>query len=356
MCPTTGRCPDEAVQATGPLPLPFTSLNLSAPTNISPIAWLPSNRVPQVSQYNLQVQRQIGTNQSVSLAYVGTYGSRLTRNYNANQQLFNLDPSDPISKLFFNLGSITVSDNRGKSIYNSLQAQYERRITNGLQFLGAFTWSRTIDDSCGALDTCAPQLYTNYNIERGLSEIDQPYRMSLSSLYELPFGRGRRWGSNWSRPIDWAIGGWQLNGIYTLSGGLPFSVTVNGTPGSTRADLIGSPSVNSGNISNYINTASFALPPTISFPDNNTVFTRPGTSGRNILLGPGLSNIDLSLFKNFAITEKIKTELRLQAYNATNTPHFGQPNSNFSNGNFGQITTTLPFTYRQVELGLRVTF
>jgi hypothetical protein len=62
------------------------------------------------------------------------------------------------------------------------------------------------------------------------------------------------------------------------------------------------------------------------------------------------------LFKNFAITEKIKTELRLQAYNATNTPHFGQPNSNFSNGNFAQITTTLPFTYRQVELGLRVTF
>ena len=74
------------------------------------------------------------------------------------------------------------------------------------------------------------------------------------------------------------------------------------------------------------------------------------------MLGLGLSNIDLSLFKNFAITEKIKTELRLQAYNATNTPHFGQPNSNFSNGNFGQITTTLPFTYRQVELGLRVTF
>jgi hypothetical protein len=355
MCPTTGVCPDEAVQATGPLPLPFTSLNLSAPTNISPIAWLPSNRVPQVSQYNLQVQRQLGTNQSLSLAYVGTYGSRLTRNYNANQQLFNLDPSDPTSRLFANLGSVTVSDNRGKSIYNSLQAQYERRFTNGLQFLGAFTWSKTIDDSCGALDTCAPQLYTNYNIERGLSEIDQPYRMSLSALYELPFGRGRRWGSNWSRPIDWAVGGWQLNGIYTLSGGMPFSVTVNGTPGSTRADLVSSPSVNPGNISNYINAGSFALPPTITFTDS-TVFTRPGTSGRNILLGPGLSNIDLSLFKNFAITEKIKTELRLQAYNATNTPHFGQPNSNFSNGNFGQITTTLPFTYRQVELGLRVTF
>ena len=87
-----------------------------------------------------------------------------------------------------------------------------------------------------------------------------------------------------------------------------------------------------------------------------TLSSRARTSGRNILLGPGLSNLDLSLFKNFAISEKIKTELRLQAYNAPNTPHFGQPNSNFSNGNFGQITTTLPFTYRQVELGRRVTF
>ena len=356
LCPPPAACADQAVQGTGALPLPFTGLNLAAPTNISPIAWLPTNQVPQVSQYNLQVQRQVGANQSVSLAYVGTYGSRLTRNYNANQQLFDLDPNNGNSRLFANLGSVTTSDNRGKSIYNSVQAQYERRITKGLQFLGAFTWSRTIDDSCGALDTCAPQLYTNYTIERGLSEIDQPYHLSLSALYELPLGRGRRWGHDWSRPLDLAIGGWQLNGIYTLSGGMPFSVTVNGTPGSTRADLVSAAGVDPGNISNYINAAAFALPPTITFPDKNTVFTRPGTSGRNILLGPGLSNLDMSLFKNFAITERIKTEFRLQAYNLSNTPHFGQPNSNFSNGNFGQITSTLPFSYRQLELGLRVTF
>ena len=356
LCPPPAACPDQAVQGTGALPLPFAGLNLASPTNVSPIAWLPTNLVPEVSQYNLQVQRQVGANQSVSLAYVGTYGTHLTRNYNANQQLFNLDPNNANSRLFANLGSITTSDNRGKSTYNSLQAQYERRFTKGLQFLGAFTWSKTIDDSCGALDTCAPQLYTNYTIERGLSEIDQPYHMTLSALYELPLGRGRHWGHDLSRPLDWAIGGWQLNGIYTLSGGMPFSVTVNGTPGSTRADLVGTAGVHPGNISSYINATAFALPPSITFADGNTVFTRPGTSGRNILLGPGLSNLDMSLFKNFAITEKIKTELRLQAYNLSNTPHFGQPNSNFSNGNFGQITSTLPFSYRQVELGLRVTF
>jgi len=189
---------------------PLPALISAPPTNISPIAWLPSNRVPQVSQYNLQVQRQLGTNQSLSLAYVGTYGSRLTRNYNANQQLFNLDPNDPTSRLFANLGSVTVSDNRGNPFTTLCKRSTNVASTDGLQFLGAFTWSKTIDDSAARSTPAPPSFTTNYNIERGLSEIDQPYRMSLSALYELPFGRGRRWGSNWSRPIDWAIGGWQL--------------------------------------------------------------------------------------------------------------------------------------------------
>lgn len=359
MCPTVGACPDESVQATGPLPQAFPTLDLANPTNLSLISWLPTNRIPMVSEVNLQVQRQVGVNQSVSLAYVGTFGSNLTRNYNANQQLFGLDPADPASRMFPNLGSITVTDNRGKSNYNSLQAQYERRFTQGFQFLGAFTWSKSIDDSCGALDTCSPQLFSDFGIERGLSELDQNYRLSLSALYELPIGRGKRWGSNWSRPIDWAIGGWQLNGIYTLQAGLPFSVTDNQFgPGTARADLVGNASVNPGNILNYINAAAFAAPPTATF-GGNTVFTRPGTSGRNILLGPGLSNVDLSLFKNFAITERIHSELRLQAYNLTNTPHFGQPDSNLpdqSFGNFGKITSIVPFTNRQIELGLRFTF
>jgi hypothetical protein len=89
-----------------------------------------------------------------------------------------------------------------------------------------------------------------------------------------------------------------------------------------------------------------------------SVFIAPGTSGRDILRGPGSSNIDLSLFKNFAVTEKIKGQLRAQAYNLTNTPHFANPNSDLSRGpnQFGHITSTIPFTYRQMELGLRFTF
>jgi hypothetical protein len=335
--------------ATGPLPSGnFTNLNLAAPTGVSVIAVLPTNLTPMVSQWNLQVQHQLGNNSSVSLAYVGTHGARLTRNYDANQQLFGM-PSG--TKLFPNLGSITTQDNSGKSDYHSLQAQYERRLTNGLNFTGAFTWSKTIDDSCGDLDTCAPQFYKNFGIERGLSNQDQPYRLVLSSLYELPFGRGKRWGHDVSRALDYAVGGWQLNGIYVLQAGLPFSITVNGNPGNTRADLVGKPVVQPGNLLQYVTASAFAIP-----ASTGGVFNAPGTSGRDILRGPGSSNMDLSLFKNFSFTEQIKAQFRVQAYNLTNTPHFANPNSDLSNGNFGQITSTQPFSYRQVELGLRVTF
>lgn len=354
--------------ATGPLPTgDFTNLDLNNPTNVSVLAVLPNNRTPYVSQWNLQIQRQLGTNSSVSLAYVGTDGKNLTRNYNANQQLYGQSSAgtNPNRSLYPQLGSITVQDNSGSSNYNSLQAQYERRFTNGFQFLGAFTWSKAIDDSCSDADVCAPQLYTNYKIERGLSSIDQNYTMVLSSLYELPFGRGKRFGGSMSRPVDAIVGGWQINGIYSLLAGQPFSVTVDGNPGgnpgTTRADLVGKVSVNPGNINQYINAAGFAVPAATTYPDGSTTYNAPGTSGRNILRGPGSSNIDLAIFKNFSITERLKAQFRAQAYNLTNTPHFANPNSDFShapfpNGNFGQITSTIPSSYRQMELALRFTF
>jgi hypothetical protein len=350
-CNPNPNCPAAdliSTNATASLPTGnFTNLNLNAPTGVSVISYLPSDLTPRVSQWNMQLQRQIGTNQSVSVAYVGTNGDHLTRNYNANQQLYGTG-----AELYPNLGgSITVQDNSGKSNYNALQAQYERRMMSGLQFMGAFTWSKTIDDSCGDLDVCQPQLYTNYKIERGLSTIDQNYRMVLSSLYELPFGHGKRWASGVSKWVDYAVGGWQLNGIYTLQSGLPFSVTVDGAPGNTRADLVGTPSVNPGNIANYINKAAFAAPAAAG-----GIFLAPGTSGRDILRGPGNSNMDLALFKNVAFTERFKGQFRVQAYNLTNTPHFSNPDGDFSHGSFGQINSVLANSWRQVELGLRVTF
>ena len=341
--------------ATGPVPSGnFTSLNLAAPTGVSVIAVLPGNATPMVSQWNLQVQRQIGNNQSMSLAYVGTHGANLVRNYNANQQLYNAATS--VAGLYPNLGSIQVQDTSGTSDYHALQAQYERRFTNGLQMTGAFTWSKTLDDSCGNLDGgggCAPQLYTDYALERGLSTQDVDYVMSVSALYELPFGRGKKFGSDVPRWMDYVIGGWQLNAIYALQGGTPFSITVSGNPSSTRANLVGPISVHPGNINNYVDAAAFAVPA----KDAAGIYTAPGTAGRDIVRGPGFSNMDFALFKNIPITERIKGQFRVQAYNLTNTPHFANPaDTNLSDGHIGLINSVLTNSWRQIELGLRITF
>jgi hypothetical protein len=342
----------------------FTNLDLAHPTGVSVISVLKNNPTSSVAQWNLQVQRQVGVNSSVSLAYVGTHGMNLTRNYNANQGAYGTQAGTSGFQLYPALGSITVQDNSGTSDYHSLQAQYERRFFKGLQFLGSFTWSKTIDDSCGDLDACAPQTYTNYNLERGLSNIDQSYRLVLSSLYQLPVGRGMHWGHDWSRPVDWILGGWQINGIYALQSGLPFSVCVDGNPAGncvTRADIVGSPSVHPGTISPgfYFNTAAFVAPPQTTFgtaPNTFTTYSRPGNSARDLLRGPGLSNLDLSIFKNFSLTERMVLQIRGQAYNISNTPHFANPNADLSQGNFGKITSTIPFSFRTLELGARLTF
>ena len=149
-------------------------------------------------QWNLQIQRRVGTNQSVSIAYVGTHGAHLTRNYNANQQLFD---SPAGTELFPNLGgSITTQDNRGKSDYHSLQAQYERRLTKGLQFLGSFTRSKTIDDACGAITPASHSFTPTTRSNAGSLIKISPTGSLLSSLYELPFGKGKHWAGNVSRP------------------------------------------------------------------------------------------------------------------------------------------------------------
>jgi hypothetical protein len=341
--------------ANGPLPSGTFNLgtgpgqfNLAAPTGVSVVGILPSNITPMVSEWNLQVQHQIANNQSVSISYVGTHGAHLVRNYNANQNLFGTG-----ADRYPNLGSAFIQDTRGKSDYHALQLQYEHRARNGLTVTGAFTWSKTLDDSCGNLDACNPQLYTDFGIERALSTQDVDYALTLSALYELPFGRGKRWGSDVNRWVDYAIGGWQLNGIYTLQGGTPFSITASGNPQYTRADLIGKISVHPGNLLDYVDQGAFAAPA----QNASGIFIAPGTAGRDIVRGPGFSNMDLAVFKNFPVTERVKGQFRVQAYNLTNTPHFSNPfDTNINDGQIGKINSVLANSWRQVELALRFTF
>ena len=346
---TTGAL--DPTLATGALPLGnFNNLNLQHPQNVSVVAELPNNKNSSVQQWNIQFQREVANNTLASIAYVGVAGHHLIDYYNMNDQLYD-QPNG--SRLFPGLGNVIVEEARGNSIYNALEAELTRRFSKGLQFTASYTFSRAIDDGPGAygqFNTGYPEDFMNIGLERGLSDQDVRNRFVFSSVYELPFGKGRRYGNSMNRAADLLIGGWQLNGILTIQSGLPFNPTTPGSPNS-RPDLVGNLTTNPGNTQEYFNVSALAEVPTV-----NGVLIHPGTLGRNVLIGPGIRTVDLSLFKNFPITERIKLEFRAEAFNIANHPQFSNPNTDISAGNFGTITSTLLSSERQIQLAARVFF
>jgi len=356
----SGACPVESgipnwTTCTGPLPLGnFNGLSLSNPQNVSVLAILPDNKTSTMEQWNLQVQRELPGNMVASIAYVGDAGHHLLDYLSVNNQLFDT-PSG--TKLFPNLGSVTVADAGGNSIYHGLQTQLTRRFTKGLQFTASETWSKTIDDGGGAFGTAGPQNFMDLEAERGRADQDIANRFVLSGVYELPFGRGRQYGNSINRAADAVFGGWQFNGIWTLQSGLPFSIgQPSGSPGG-RVDLAGPVTINPGNTADYICCISSFAPVPLN---SGGVMIAPGNLGRNVFSGPGINSIDMSLFKDFLLTEKLKLEFRAEAFNIANHPQFAQPNLNLQDTNpqtgFGTISNTLLDSERQIQFAAKLYF
>lgn len=337
-----------AASAAAMPPATLVGFNPAAPVNQNFAAWLENNVNSYVHEYNLQIQREVFKDAVFSIAYVGDLGKKLAFYYEGNQQVFGAAPG---VKPFPNLGSITTQASRGNSSYNSLQTQFEKRMSNGLQFRASFTWAKDIDDNDGAFDGPEPQNSNDFAAERGLASIDQQYLFSADALYELPFGRGRMFGNGWSRPMDEIFGGWHLNTIWTAQSGLPINITApDNYFGNERPNVV-APLTMMGTTEEWFNTAAFAPPAQV-----NGVYVAPGNLGRNGIFGPGFFAVDVAVFKDFTITERLKLQFRGQAYNIANTPHFSQPDSNFYDANFGRITSTLLDTERQIEFSARITF
>jgi hypothetical protein len=221
-------------------------------------------------------------------------------------------------------------------------------LRKGFEFRASYTFSKAIDDSPGAFDAALPQDSFNLRLERAASTFNQTHVFVASSLYQLPFGRGRTYGSQWNRPVDAVLGGWQLNGIFTASSGLPFSI-YSGSP--ERANLV-APVQIIGSTGEWFSTSSFAAPAQTS----QGVYIAPGTRGRNIITGPRYIDLDLSVFKDFKVTERAKLQLRGECYNIANHPHFLNPDSNLGDGTFGVINSTVQASERQIEVALRLVF
>jgi len=313
----------------------------------------PEPRNPYVQQWSLGVQRSLMKNTTLELNYIGSKGTHLLMRRNiaqartpANPAICAANPSVgdcPVNnrKPYPNFGVYIDSDWSGNSSYNAFNAKLEHR-SNSFLFTTVYTWAKSIDSKSAAAgignDVAGWQGFLdNNNIrrDRGRSEFDVDHRLVSSFVYELPIGRGKKFGGKMNKAADLVIGGWQVNGIATFQHGFPLTVTaadvggLNDTFGTNRADLVGNPE-GKKTVDQWFNTAAFKQPAAGFL----------GTSGRSILRAPGINNWDTGLFKNFAITEKLNFQFRFESFNAFNHTQWGVPVRNVADPNFGRILST----------------
>jgi hypothetical protein len=319
----------------------------------------PKPRNPKVQQWSLGVQREISRTTSAELNYVGSHGSNLLMRINVAQALpYTPDhPTVAERKPYPNFQVYIDSDWSGFSDYHGLNATLTHR-GRGLLASVAYTWAKSTDSKSAAAGIGQNEsagwqgFLNNHDVARdhGLSSFDVAHRLVASFVWNLPFGKGERFGGNASGFKQAVIGGWQLNGIYLLQGGFPISIFaadlggVLDTFGTNRADIVGDIHSGGGTINQWFNTAAFAQPALGSF----------GNSGRSILRGPGINNLDLALFKNFFLPKNATLQFRVEAFNALNHPQWaaGGVDQYIYDANFGVVTSARPG--RIVQLGAKL--
>jgi hypothetical protein len=282
----------------------------------------------------------------VDVAYVGTLGRRLPVQYDLNAAPAGTGNNG--RPLFARFGRSASTNARAYEVnnnYHSLQANWNRRLSGGLFLNAAYTWSK-------AMEAGVVTSHVDFRRNYGPASYDRTHMFNFTHLYEVPFGKGKRWASSGAGAA--ILGGWQLNGILRMVSGLPGTITANATacncPGNGNfADHI-APVSYPGGIGRgqfWFSRESFAIPGANRFGNGATGNTR----------GPGFSNYDFSLFRRIAIKERFQLEFRAETFNLTNTPRFALPERNINSANFGQILTTLDGAgERQVQFGLRLSF
>lgn len=316
-----------------------------------------------VQQWSFGIQRELPSNFFVELNYVGTHSTHLQELSDLNMPVNGVLP-------YPNFGYIEYNNAIANGHYNGLEASLTHRFSKGLQFRLAYTWSRSIDDAPEELVGNDAYAQNGYGPQwTGPSDFDTPQRVVFSYIYELPAGHGHQLFSNGLASVF--LGNWRTSGVYTFSSGLPFTVW-SGSALTTALDPNGaSDPVNTavpnvigkaqivGNVNCWFyasqNTACDAL-----VPNGKDAFQlqQPGQfgdSGRNSLRGPHVNVFDFSLMKDFVLREDTRLQFRWEVFNLFNTPVFGNPSADFSNGSAGQITS-LAADPRVMQFALRLSF
>ena len=325
---------------------------------------------PYTQQWSFGFQRELARNLFLEADYVGSKGTHILTLSDLNQFVHNgqqvlLNAQNQPVLPYPGFGLLEYSQNNGNSSYNGLDFTIERRFAAGFSMRLAYTWSKSIDNTAEQLSVYGSnafeQINNNFRGWRGPSDFDVPQRVVFSGIYELPFGKGKPFAS--SGLISKIVGGFQLTGAYTFAAGRPFTPFASSNNSSidigeeqALPNVIGTP-VTPQDVNCWFYTtanskcAGFTGSNAFSIPSPG-VF---GNAGRNILRGPGLQNVDLSLSRVFSFTERIRLQFRAEAFNLTNTVAFGLPNSNVSGGSPGVITS-LAADPRIMQFALRLTF
>ncbi len=357
-----------------------TGVNTPDPSPFTQVAFYrdPQAKNPYSEQWNLGFERQFGGDTVVDVNYVGSQSHRLVVGGLYNTALTpgpNLNPDGTVAtgaqiaaafaaRQPWPFITPTFYDRSvGKSSYNALQVSARHQAQHGLSYGVSYTYSKAIDvaaDGFFGVEGQSSQDPYHLARDRSAAGFDLPHILALNFTAESPFGKGKRFSSN-NDVVDYIVGNWQLNGIYTLTSGRNFSLAVPGDSANTRGgnsgtylrpDQVGDP--NSGSCPNgapvhtvtcWFNTSAFASPAPFTF----------GNLGRNTLRGQRYQDLDMSLFRSFPFAEKRKLEFRVEAFNILNHPTLGNPNGTINNVNFGKITSTRS-TERQLQLALKLFF
>jgi hypothetical protein len=359
----------------------------------------PDREIPKVHQYSFGVQRQLPGNFRLDLAYVGSRSvDVLTNDFNvgnarnlnvltaeqlaqarANPNFFNQSVPNPFAGLlpgtslngatvqrrqlllpFPQFTSVTMAlENVGKVWYDSLQASVERRTVGGLTVIGSYTFSKTL----GALG-----FLNNQDAEpaKSVTDFDRPHVFVLSGVYQLPFGRDRRFFSDAGKGLNLLLGGWEYTFISRFQSGIPLNLPDN-------LNLLGDPVIEDNTAERYFNTCVLQANGTTRQPNAtgtgfvtgcaNPAFQVRGTDTlRTIpfriggLRNPSPPQFDMSFNKSFIFTEDVRAQVRFEAFNVTNTPIFRGPEMNPNNSNFGRRSLGIANFPRQIQLGFKLYF
>ena len=328
--------------------------NTASASNLPTVVYQPiPNLTPNVQQWNFTLERQIVPSLVIRAAYVGTRGTHL--NLNLDENVATPGPgSVPARRPYPSVASISAWEPRGPSSYNSLQLSAEKRLSAGLSFLAAYTYSRSLDEGAGGNSSTGEsriniQNQNDLSADYGLSNFNYGQRFTLSTIYQLPFGRGRRYLAHAGHLTDALAGGWQISSIVTVQSGAPFSVSLS-TPTANTGTFTRPNRVCNGNLPSgqqtlnaFFNVNCFVTPAPYTF----------GNAGRNILIGPGLATWDLGADKDFALTERFGLQFRSEFFNALNRANFGLPNGSIGSPSAGTITSVIT-NARQIQFALRL--